>query len=314
MAFGNFKVLQNREVLENQTEAKGGDYTPPAEGQCGLRLVGYIELGKHKGEYEGKPKVNDRVRLIFEVHGKKWAPTKLDSGEIVPVRMSVNLNKSFTKRSSFYKLFLKMRNGREEITHMADMLGESFLGNIRHDKRESDGKIFASLKNDDGFTIRPPLIEIPVMEKDEDEDSPTFGKMVPTGEVTQEVVKVNDPVGDAKLFLWDAADEEQWASIYIPGEYDGKSKNTLQLEICKAVNFPGSLAEALATESGVLELARSGVQTADDGAEDDASDPDAATEKASKKGKAVKPAKTPPRPEKDDGEGATGGVDVSDID
>lgn len=310
MAFNNFKVMQNKEILENQTEQKGGDYTPPAEGRVGLRLVGYVELGKHAGEYMGKPKVNDKVRLIFELHGKKWEPTKLDSGEIVPVRMGLTMNKSFTKKSGYYKLFLKMRDEREEVTHMIDMLGEAFLADVRHETSEKDGKVYASLKNKDGdFTIRPPYVE----ENLKDED----GEL--TGEVERKRVKVNDPIGDCKLFIWDAADEEQWASIYIPGEYDGKSKNTLQLEICKAVNFPGSLAEALATESGVLEQARKGVQSASEHGDVDESDPDGASEKASgktstdKKPPRNKSDKSPPKGEKPDDAG-DGEVKLDDID
>lgn len=301
MAAPKFKVLQNREALENQTEEKGGgEYTPPAEGQCGLRLVGYVELGKHPGEYQGKPKMNDKVRLIFEISGKKWEPTKLETGEVIPQRISVNLNKSFTNRSAFYKLFLKMRDERGDIEHMADMLDEPFLGNIRHEKSEKTGKVFATLKDKDGvFTIRPPFIE--EAEKDEE------GEL--TGEVIRKKVKVGDAIGDYKLFIWNSADEEQWQSIYIPGEYDGKSKNYLQLEICKASNFAGSLAEALATESGVLDEAAKGVEGHDGDDDGESGDSEGANVKEKKADKPNKP--KPTDKVEDAGEG---GVDLNDID
>lgn len=308
MTFGNFKVLKDVSVLENQTEQKGGDYTPPAEGRCQLRLVGYVELGKHKGEYQGKPKVNDKVRLIFEVHGKKWEPTRLENGEIVPVRMSVNLNKSFTSKSGYYKLFLRMRDERTEISHMAQMLGEGFSGDIRHETNKETGKTFATLKDKEGaFTIRPPYR----LDEELDEDGQ------PTGELKKVMLKINDPIGEAKMFLWDNADEEQWASIYIPGEYDGKSKNTLQLEICKAVNFAGSLAEALATESGVLEEARNGVQSASDDGEDEDGDAEGGTTKKTSKSPKdkVPPRDKPNKPEAGaEEQGKTGGVGIADID
>ena len=69
-------AIAKAKAAEDQSKvvSGGGDYTPPASGPTGARLVGYFETGKVNGEYQGKPKVSDKVELVFELIGKKHPP------------------------------------------------------------------------------------------------------------------------------------------------------------------------------------------------------------------------------------------------
>ena len=73
---------------ENQTEAQaggGGTFELPAEATGGIRLVSYIEIGKHKKEYKGdKPKEVEQVILEFELCGPKWPAKNEETGREKP--------------------------------------------------------------------------------------------------------------------------------------------------------------------------------------------------------------------------------------
>lgn len=212
----------------NMQEAQkgGGDYEPPAEGPCFLRFIGYIELGKQKSTFKGETKTKDKVRLIFEVHGKNYPPKKLDDGTLIPTRITVTETLSLSEKAHFFKIFNSMRNNRSEITHMAQMLGEGFLGRITHNTGKED-KVFANLRNDAGYSIRPPYREDPE-----------------TGESTK--LKVPDAISELRLFVWDQPSKEMWDSLFIDGEYEeGKSKNVIQNAVLAAANFKGSPLEQL---------------------------------------------------------------------
>jgi hypothetical protein len=235
----------------DMTKAKaGGDYTPPAAGPCRLRLVGYIELGKHSKKYKGVPKTEDQVELIFEVSGPKHPPTEVD-GKQVPIRISETMSLSLNEKSNFFKLFQRM-NYAGDAQHMIQLLGRPFLGTIVHDKwTGADGKerVSAQLRGPDGYTIRPPRVE--------DLD---------TGE--WKTIEVAPPLTPLKGFLWNFADLDQWDSLFIDGEYPARtndkgevvkpaqSKNVFQNKIRAALNFAGStVAELLATRGiGKLDL------------------------------------------------------------
>jgi hypothetical protein len=236
----------------DMTQAKqgGGDYTPPAEGNCRLRLVGYIELGKHSKVYKGVPKTEAQVELVFEVSGPKHPPADVD-GKKVPIRLSETMSLSLNEKANFFKLFQRM-NYAGDAQHMIQLLGRPFLGTIFHDKwTGKDGKerVTAQLRGPDGYSIRPPRVE-----------DPESGEW--------KVVEVAPAITPLKGFLWDHADLEQWDSIFIDGEYPArtndkgevtapaKSKNVFQEKIRSALNFPGSpIAELLATRGiGKLDL------------------------------------------------------------
>lgn len=290
-----FNVLKNsKEILVNQTvSVGGGDYTPPEEGLARARLVAYVEVGKHEKVYNGAKSLKNLVHLTFELSGKKWEPKKMEDGTLVPQRITVKETLSTSAKARFYALFLKMRNEREDITHMAEMLGEAFLVRIHHRKYkvQDNGKeverIAADLMKDKAWTVQPPVIEKAVVD---DEGAPT-------GEYEYTPVKVPEPISDLRLFIWDHADREQWDSLYIePGDGD-RSRNVFQELIVNAANFVGSTAEAAAAGTESLTAIRAGVKAgkkpsesaSDDGDDGDAGDAeDAASKKVQKVVKTVK--------------------------
>ena len=75
----DFKALGAKAAAEgaDQTKAQaggGGDYSPPAAGPGLCRFIGYVELGKQKGSFQGKPTIKEKVQLIFELVGKRHPP------------------------------------------------------------------------------------------------------------------------------------------------------------------------------------------------------------------------------------------------
>ncbi len=282
-----FKVLQNKDQLQNQTISSGGDYTPPAAGLAKLRFVGYIEVGKHRKVFKGVESFKPLVKLVFEIHGKKWEPKDID-GKKIPQRITITTTHSTSSKAGFYKLFLKMRDGREEVTHMAEMLGEGFMGKIVHREytTQQDGKevkkVIAELcDSEKAWTITPPYVDVAVQDEE--------GEL--TGEYERRPQSVPPALGELRLFIWDLADKEQWDSLYVDGA--DAEKQFLQLEVIKAKNFIGSPAELVAAGSDkLLELAKKGVSTAnaDNGDSGDATDDedDAGAEKTEKKVKADK--------------------------
>lgn len=233
----------------NQAKTSTGR-EPLPEGVAFVRMVGYIELGKHAGEYKGKAKKNDKVAILFEVSGKNYPPREHD-GVMYPNILSVKINKSLSDKAVFFKLF-RLLNWHGKALHMADLLGEAWRCKIRHEKGRTDPtKVFESLKDAAGnWTIQPAVTDV---------TDPDTGE--PTGETRP--IAVKDPVSQYRAFLWDNPSLEQWGSIFIEGEYEerrddsGKvtkpkaTKNVYQAEIVKAMNFAGSPIEELLKEGGV---------------------------------------------------------------
>lgn len=222
----------------NMQEAQkgGGDYQPPPEGVAMLRLVAYVELGKKREEYQGQVKIRDKVQLTFELHGKNYPVKEVEGVGKVPMRINVTESISLNEKANFFKLFNMMRNGRQHITHMAQMLGEGFKGRITHSTGKKDpSKVFAKLRNESGYQISAPTREDPE-----------------TGEAV--ALKVPAAISELRLFIWDAADKDQWDSLFIDGEYEeGKTKNVYQKQIREALNFVGSPIHAIL--SGADDLA-----------------------------------------------------------
>ena len=235
----------------------GGDYTPPAEGPCRLRLVGYVEVGKHERKIKGVPKVENQVLLVFELSGKNHEPRDVN-GEKVPYRITVKLNLSLNEKATFFKLFQRM-NYAGDASHMVQLLGRPFLGTVYHRKwKGTDGKerVEAELSNKaDGFSIRPPR-----RQNEDDEWVP---------------VEVAPALSELRAFIWQLADEEQWASLFIDGEYPArtddkgevvakaKSKNVFQNTIRSAMNFEGSPIAAVLAGKGIGKLDLPDVDTED---------------------------------------------------
>jgi hypothetical protein len=211
-----------------------------------LRFVGYVELGKQQGTYQGKPTVKEKVQLIFELVGKRHPPAEKEDGTKIPQRITIEESYSLNEKANFFKLFQRM-NYRQDAQHIVQLLGEGFKGEVIHDTwKDKQGKdrITATLKGAGGYTIAPP--------RKEDEDSET-------GWVD---VAVPPALSTPRCFLWQQADLAQWASLYIEGEYPerkddkgvvtapARSKNVLQNKIKSAVNFIGSPIHTLLIANG----------------------------------------------------------------
>ena len=224
---------------------------PPA-GPSMARFIGYVEVGKQPQEFEGKAK-NPALEayIMFELNSKK---------HIREVEID-GVNKTFANRitaggggvavytnskAGFHKLFSAMRAGRENITHIAHMLGEPFKIDVVHSVPKKEGDpVYANMKDDNGWKIGPPMVT-----KFNDEGEP----------LETIVLKVPEAIAPLQLLLWDAPTKEQWDSIFIDGTYKKKvnvvevevSKNWLQ-ELCmKAVDYKGSALEAMLTGGDAL--------------------------------------------------------------
>jgi hypothetical protein len=243
-------------AVSNQTVAKaGGDFdnTVP-EGNCRMRFTQYVELGKQKGTFQGKPVVKNKVLLGFELSGPKHQPRVTDDGKKIPWMMYIEETLSSSSKANFFKL-LTVMNYTGAARHMSELLGNSFLGTIVHrafPKRGEDkgkpetwtGKAAELRPKGGSYTIRPPRVED-----------------VETGDWKD--VPVDEPISALRLFIWDLADMDQWGSIFIEGEWDERkddkgavispkrSKNKLQIQIANAENFAGSTMDLLLKNNGV---------------------------------------------------------------
>lgn len=241
-------------VSVNANEAQkggGGEYTPPAAGFVRLRFIGYVEVGQHFKKGNPAKRIPDKnvdtVKLVFECSGPKHEPKVLEDGTKIPHRITVTLTKSLSEKAHYYKLFKKM-NIDGKATHFAQLLGQAYVGNIRHDTwkdREGKDRVTAYLDDKDRiFTIRAPRIEQVDPE---------------TGDTKITPVAVAEPVSELRLFVWNADDKmigDLWQSIYIPKTGDGDyDPNVFQREIKKAVNFEGSpIAQYLAAKGEVADI------------------------------------------------------------
>jgi len=240
------KARQTGKDFTKTTEGGGDGYQPPAAGPCGLRFVGYFELGEHEKRWGEQTKRVKQVQLVFELSGKHYPPR-----DGVPVRMTITETESRHVKANLVRLFNKM-NYEGAATHFAELLGKAYRGRVYHREVEVGGakRVYAGLRNDDGYSITPPVQEVV------DEE---------TGDVTVKPVKVAEALTELKLFLWDNPDMEQWASIYIDGQYEerrddngkvvrpARSKNVIQEKIQSALNWPGSPMQRL-LEDGALAL------------------------------------------------------------
>lgn len=275
----DFKKLGDTAVASGADQTKatggggGGDYKPPAAGPTRLRFIAYIELGKQKTSWQGKEKIKERVMLTFELSGPKHPPTITESGEKIPLRISITESLSLNEKANFYKLFNRM-NYAGKAKHMVQLLGEAYKATVVHDTfKGKDGTdvTVAKLRNDSGYTIEPPRYEV-VNPDDHEEPGPT-------GEF--KVLSVAPAISQQRCFLWAHADMAQWASIFIDGEYEArkdkdgkitapaKSKNVYQNTIKLALNFKGSPIHTLLLANGApLDIpdAESGLQ--DEGNDD----------------------------------------------
>ena len=219
-------AAKNKGPDMTQAQTGGGDYELPAEGFVRLRFVGYFETGKRESEWQGKKKVNDTAELVFELSGPKHPPREGEGGVKYPHRVTERVKLSLNEKSNFFKLFTAMNWGGK-ATHIAELLGNDYVGRIEHNKKKIDGKDFTFVNLRD---VRKPFATNP-----------------DTGDEYR--ISVDAPITELKLFLWDFATPEMWDSIFIEGQYDerkndkgevtspARSKNVLQEKIMKALNW-----------------------------------------------------------------------------
>lgn len=229
---------------QDQTKVTAGaDFKLPEAGVTYARLVEYIEVGMQpRPAWKGQAREPVPTALIaFELLGSKHV-TEHEGKKSAPRLYLPAMPLLLSANAKFRKFFDKLREGNETITHISQLLGEAFKVTIVHNVvgEGKDAKTYANITNADGtFLIGPPIKE----EYNED------GEVIGT-----KVVKVREPIGPERLFLWDNPSMEQWNSIFIDGEYETKdakgktvikSKNRYQDKIMAALNFEGSPIQAL---------------------------------------------------------------------
>lgn len=246
----DFTKLQNAisEAAEqtdmNEAQAGGGgERRVPDAGLTRLRFISYIETGTHHDEKYKKDK--KEVTLQFELSGPKHPPLELEDGRKIPFVITINESISLNEKANFFRLFKRM-NHTGQFKHMAQMLGHEFLGTvvITTKGEGAEKRTYANLRDDAGYTIRPPYVEDPE-----------------TGDSRK--IEVQPALTPIKCFLWDYCDKDQWDSIFIDGRWDdrkddkgnvieeGRSKNFYQNKIKAAKNFAGSpIANLLFAETG----------------------------------------------------------------
>lgn len=236
-------VASEAAKYEDQTQVQEITSRVPEAGKTVGRLIEYIELGPQPQEYQGKKKPDhEEVRITFELLHPKKNVHEYD-GTTFTDTISWRGPKKFTSKSGFYKLMQQMKYGRDDIVHMAQMLGEAFIITVFHNEVEKDGKkrVYANLFKDQMCKIESPRVEDPL-----------------TGDV--KMVPVPDATREIRCFIWAQPTIECWNSIFIDGTYtikvDGKevekSKNWMQDTIMAGPAFPESATCAMLSGAGQL--------------------------------------------------------------
>ncbi len=204
----------------SETSSGGGAKRILPAGWAIGTLVEVVELGKHIGEYNGKPKA--KADLLFRLGFALTGATHYLNEDGSPyIFRTFDLSLGNNEKSKAKIAFDRM-NYLQTAKHFAQLLGKSFLVEIKVDKGKKDPtKEFNSINY---ATINKPF-------------DPMSNQPYPT------------PALDTlpfRLFLWDKPTKEGWDSLFIDGVNDqGKSRNYIQ-EIClRAADFPGSSLEQL---------------------------------------------------------------------
>lgn len=211
--------------LNEAVKGGGGGRLLP-EGYAFGRLVEYIEFGNQPQEFQGQAKDPAlEFTLGFALTGQGY---QNDDGTPYIVR-TYNTALSRNEKSRAFKMF-KALNWKGTAKSFAQLLGETFLVKIKQvPKSKTDPKIVSRIDLD-GFL--PPL-------------DPVTRQPYPVAEAPDDMYR---------LFLWSRPTKEAWDSLYIEGEYEGKSKNRIQEQILAALDFQGSPLQQLLMQSGVTAL------------------------------------------------------------
>ena len=210
----------------NEAVRGGGGGRLLPEGYAFGRLVEYIEFGNQPQEFQGQAKDPAlEFTLGFALTGQGY---QNDDGTPYVVRTYITAL-SRNEKARAFKLF-KALNWKGTAKSFAQLLGETFLVKIKQvPKSKTDPKIVSRIDLD-GFL--PPL-------------DPVTRQPYPIAEAPDDMYR---------LFLWSRPTKEAWDSLYIEGEYEGKSKNRIQEQILAALDFQGSPLQQLLMASGVTAL------------------------------------------------------------
>lgn len=231
---------------DHSDTSAGGDfeYQVPDAGQTLVRFVDYIEIGMQpQRPFQGKEKPPAReVWLGFELVANKHIRTGNEDQKWLP-KIMVKVTEKTGEKATFFKLFNKMRYGRDGFSHMSQFLGEHFKATVVHNKVKKEGKetVYANLRTPEGeWTLAAPL------------------------RITDEIEGTSEPIqvpaellaleGEMRLFLWDMPNQQCWDAIFIDGESTYKndkgeevtvSRNRFQNSCLKAVDYEGSALHAM---------------------------------------------------------------------
>lgn len=206
----------------DMTETGGGSFERVLlpVGTYNGHFAEYVEYGKILPMFQGKPTGRPPV-LNVKVGFIMYGP----NGEVAYLR-SPKMPVSNSEKARFKKFFDRL-NVKGDVKHTAQKLGQAFR--LEVGQYEKEGKSYNTLQLE---TLSP----LPKFD-------PETGKAIELPELKAE---------DVKLFLWDNPTKETWDSLYIEGtnEKTGKSKNFIQEDILKAVDYNGSPLQAL-IEGGI---------------------------------------------------------------
>ena len=235
------KLGQTAATTDDMSVTKSFERELPKAGLAFLRLIGYIEMGRHESRNpKYKPALN--TQLIFELSHPRHLILK-DDGTKMPQKFTLRINKGQTAKSGYKKVFNMMNKALGGgHTHFFQMFDKPLLGEIFHKdngKEGADKQTYANLDNDGAFSFRSNVKE--------DELS---GELV--------TIPVPERHNDMQGFLWEntsTTDEDyvsMWDSLFIDGvrEKDGKevSKNWIQEAIMNNMEWEGSTCQALTQE------------------------------------------------------------------
>lgn len=201
----------------------GGERTLLPEGYAFARLVEYIELGMQPQAFAGRAK---EPALEFVLGFALWGDgyQRPDGSPYLLRTFRTPLYRA--EKSRAVRIF-KLLNWRGTARAFPQLLGQPILLKVVH-KRTGTGELVHRIDLD-GFL--PPLD--PVSRRPYD---------IPAA-----------PDDMYKLFLWAKPTLEGWNSIYIEGEYQGKSRNYLQEACLGALDFQGSPLQQLLMQYGALQ-------------------------------------------------------------
>lgn len=263
-------MIDQAAAMEDQsvsTQGGGGSREFPLPGTHFLRFVEYVEQGKHTSTGKYGTKTQEKVRLGFELVGKKAFREVTVNGETKQVGfpISIPVNKSSSSKGDFQKIFHALDAGRGK-KHFAQMLGEPFMAQVT--AVDADGNVVSG--DDPDYQKKVKYLNL--FSGALDSKAWTFRAPVQEDPETGETKRYNVPPAtlDLRMFLWNVPTIESWQSLYIDGTREVKdekgnvkqvSKNFIQERCMEADNWQGSPMHLLLAKNGMLEEQQKNIPT-----------------------------------------------------